>query len=98
MIKKDELVYGERIGDLLPALLAVRDAMTIDDDGRARWSVELEPDVCGPLRRALMRCEAELLRNDADAVGPADETDRTYEQRAADAFVHLVVAIGDTCD
>jgi hypothetical protein len=41
-----------------------------------------------------MRVEAELLREDADAIGSGEEEHRTYEQRAADALLRLVQAIG----
>jgi hypothetical protein len=59
------------------------------------YSVTLEPEVGQPLRRAMMRVEAELLEEDAETVGSAAEFDRTYEQRAADALVRLTKAIGN---
>jgi hypothetical protein len=33
MLTKDNVVYGERVKDLLPGLLKFRDAATFDDDG-----------------------------------------------------------------
>ncbi len=42
-----------------------------------------------------MRVEAELLLDDADRLGQEDHEDRTYEQRAADAFVALALRVGD---
>jgi hypothetical protein len=85
-------IYGERIEDLLPALLAITDAMTLDD-GMYRASFTLDQKHGVPLRRALMRVEAELLIEDANSFGCQKFEYRTYEQRAADAFVRLVQVI-----
>jgi hypothetical protein len=94
MICTSTTVYGERIEDLLPALLTIKDAMTIDADGMYSASFTLKPEDAVPLRRALMRVEAELLIEDADSIGCQHHQDRTHEQRAADALVRLVQAIG----
>ena len=93
MDAEQETVYGERVGDLLPGLFAFKDAMSIDDDGMYRSSVTLQPAIGAPLSRALMRAEAELLQDAAD-VGTSKAIHRTYEQRAADAFVRLVQRVG----
>jgi uncharacterized lipoprotein YmbA len=95
-IRHKSAIYGERIEDLLPGLLAVRDAMTVDAAGMYRGSFKLEPKNGVPLRRALMRVEAELLSDDADLVGCRRFQVRNYEQRAADALVRLVQAIGES--
>src|SRR3954453_4270536 len=89
-----EIVYGEQISDLLPGLFAARDSMTIGRDGRYHSSVTLEPEVGQPLRRAMMRVEAELLLEDADSVGKGHDVGRTYEQPAADGLVRLAQAVG----
>ena len=89
-----DLVYGERVQDLLPALFAFRDAMALGGDGMYHSAVTLEPEQGAPLERALLRAEAELMQKDADAIRPHGEPKRSYEQRAADAFVRLVQAAG----
>jgi hypothetical protein len=89
----DRIIYGERLYDLLPGLRAFGDAMTIGDDGMYHASITLAPDTGPPSQRALMRAEAELLKEDADSVGSGLEEDRSYEQRAADALVRLAQAI-----
>jgi hypothetical protein len=78
---KDVLVYGERIGDLMPALMATKQSMTLETDGMYSSHVEFEPEVWRPFRRAIMRAEAELMREDADQLGSPGYEDRTYEQR-----------------
>jgi hypothetical protein len=88
-------IYGERIEDLLPGLRTIRDATTIGPDGMHRATFTLTSEDGAPLKRALMRVEAELLRDDADAVGCRRFQVRTEGQRAADAFVRLVQAVGD---
>src|SRR5688500_4501719 len=93
MDTRTTVVYGERIAELLPALRAFRDGMTKVADGRYRVSVVLDRAEGDPLRRALMRAEAELLREEADAVGSDCEHDRTPPQRTADAFIRLAEAI-----
>jgi hypothetical protein len=95
MSLRDETVYGERAGDVLPGLRAFMDAAVYDDRGGFESSVTLEPDVARPLFRAMMRAEAELLLEDADTVGSHAYEDRTHEQRAADALVRLAVRMGD---
>jgi hypothetical protein len=86
--------YGEEINDLLPGLMAIKGAMTLDDDGMWRGSFTLEPIHGVPLRRALMRVEADLLREDADLVGLRDHEIRTKGQRGADALIRLLQTIG----
>jgi hypothetical protein len=92
---KSTTVYGERIEDLLPALLTIQNAMTIDADGMYRASFALKAKDGAPLQRALMRVEAELLIEDADSIGCRHSQDRTPGQRAADALVRLFQAIGE---
>jgi hypothetical protein len=77
----------------LPALLTIANAMTRDGDGMYRASFILDPEHGVPLRRALMRVEAELLMEDADSIGSEEFEDRTPEERAADALFRLVHVI-----
>lgn len=64
-----------------------------------KLEVKLLPDGWGevtggrveaPLIRALFRWEAELLRDDADALGPDGRMSRTYDQRRHDALGALL--------
>jgi hypothetical protein len=64
--------------------------MRLDGDGMYRSSFTLDPKDGVPLRRALMRVEAELLMEDADSIGGQEFEDRTPEQRAADALLRLL--------
>ena len=91
-MKVNELIYGETAESLLPGLLAIAHNMESAKDGFCHFSVRLEPERGNPLRRALMRAEAELLSEDADAVGTPRESQRRYEERAADALVLLAEA------
>jgi hypothetical protein len=84
--------YGERIDDF-PALLAIAREMTPNGDGMYRASFLLDPKHGVPLRRALMRVEAELLIEDADSIGSEEFEDRTPEERAADALFRLIHVI-----
>jgi hypothetical protein len=93
MNTNQRVIYGEPIKALLPGLLAFKDAMTVDDDGVYRSTVTLAPTLAVPLQRALMRVEAELLREDADSIGSQDYEGRTSAQRRADGFVRLVEAL-----
>jgi len=95
MSLRDETVYGERVGDVLPGLQAFMDAAVYDDQGWFHSSVALEPQLAQPLFRALMRAEAELLLEDADKLGSDAYEERTQEQRGADALVRLAVRMGD---
>jgi hypothetical protein len=58
-------------------------------------TVRLEPRLGEPLMRAVMRVEAELMCEDAGRVGSPNAEHRTYEQRAADAFVALALRVTD---
>jgi hypothetical protein len=86
-------IYGERIEDLLPALLTIANAMTLDGNGMYRASFTLNPKHGVPFRRALMRVEAELLIEDADSIGCQSFQDRTHEELAADALLRLFQVI-----
>lgn len=92
---QSQTVYGEAIEDLLPGLVTIAGAMQFGADGMFRADVTLAPKEGLPLQKALMRAEAALMLEDADRIGSLTYEDRTYGQRAHDAFVRLVEAIGE---
>jgi hypothetical protein len=89
MANNNDLVFGER-GDLLvEALLPALRDRTVDDDRMCRFEINLEPRLGQPLMRALMRAEAKLLLEDANAVGTPDYEERTDDQRRLDALLEI---------
>jgi len=94
----DQAVYGERIDDLLPALMAVRRAMRRRSDGTWTASFELEPASGRPLRRALLRAEAERLLETADDTRPQQSECRSDGERRADAFMRVILAVCRAAD
>jgi hypothetical protein len=90
-----QTVYGEAIEDLLPALIALADAMHVDaEDGMLHSSATLGPKEGLPLQKALMRAEAALMLEDADEIGSVRYEDRSHEQRAYDALMRVIEAVG----
>ena len=79
---------GEPVTELIRAFLQFETAER--PNGRYRINADLESDVAAPLARALMRVEAELLLEDADAWGTDGYEDRTSPQRCADALAELL--------
>ena len=92
---RSQTVYGETIEDLLPGLVAIIGSMRLGADGMCHMDATLAPKDGMPVQKALMRAEAALMLEDADRIGSVQYEDRTYEQRAADAFVRLVQSMGD---
>jgi len=90
----DTLIYGERTLDLLPGLLKLRNGHTIAPDGSYRFDVRLEPSEAAPLRRALMRIEAELICEEADRIVEGSEEDPPPDVRRGEALLRLVTVIG----
>lgn len=86
------LVAGEPVSELVRAFLEFE--MSERADGRYHIDADLGPDVAAPFVRALMRVEAELLLEDADAWGTEQYKDRTPPQRSADALVELITRCG----
>lgn len=83
------LIAGETADDLAEAFSHFRVRPGLD--GMVEVNAEMEPGVALPLRRALMRVEAELLAQDADGLGAeATVTERTDAQRRADALAELI--------
>jgi len=86
-------VAGEPLDTLIEALHQVR--LTPARHGMTSFSMHLESRLADPFVRALRRVEAELMLDDADRIGRESWEDRTYEQRAADAFVALALRVAD---
>jgi hypothetical protein len=81
-------VSGETVEDLARAFHEM--LYTRDPDGSLTFEVTLDPEVALPLRRALMRTEADLLRQAADTLDNRPCWDE-LEQLQSDAFVELAV-------
>jgi hypothetical protein len=86
----ETIVYGERFGDLLPTLEQMRDSMRVRPDGLMSFSCRLPPQQAAPFERALLRAEAELMLEDAEAIGSPSHEPRTREQRSADALLRMM--------
>ena len=84
------LIYGERVADLVPVLVLMGESRRIRADGMHELSWKLPSEEAAPLLRALLRAEAELALEDADALGTPGFEERTSEQRAADALLRLI--------
>jgi hypothetical protein len=84
-------VAGEPLDTLIEALQHVE--VRRIRDGMTSMSMRLEPRLGDPFLRALMRVQAELVRDDADRLGVDHWEERTQEQRAADAFVALALRV-----
>lgn len=69
----------------------------ITDSGMHHFDLEMSPTEAGPVVRALMRAEAELLMDDADTFEPSSEW-RTPGQRRADALLEVVMAATEALD
>jgi hypothetical protein len=88
---EERLLAGEPRDLLTKALSAM--PWKRGSDGMLHCSVTLVPELGGPLLRALMRVEAELLAHDADRLEITGEACRSPEQRRADALVALVLRL-----
>lgn len=82
----DMTVAGEQIEDLARALCQM--AIRPEPDGMTTFCADWAAEVAAPVLRALLRIEAELMLEEADAHAPGAPL-RTSEQRAVDAFVEL---------
>ncbi len=93
---KDAMVFGESARTLLTTLSKCE---TREDDvsGAIRFDLRMTPEETGPVVRALLRAEAELLLDDADTFDPTATT-RTPEQRRADALVEIAIAAARALD
>lgn len=85
----DPLVFGESARAILDALSQGEHRST--SNGMVEFDLHLSKEEAPPLVRAMMRAEAQLLLDDADAFG--EETPlRSPEQRCCDALLELVTA------
>ena len=84
---------GEPVDALLPGLIALRNSMVFEANGRTSMKAMLTAEQAAPLTRALFRVQAELLQRDARVWDELART-RTAENRAADALVLLVQRVG----
>lgn len=91
---KDTDCYGESARAILTAVSTGR-LIRETPAGGASFDLTLTPDETGPVFRALMRAEAELLMDDADAFEPPAHL-RTPEQRRADALVNIVTTASES--
>lgn len=90
-MKSTERVAGEPVDVLFEALQRVE--VRKGQDGILTGEFRLEPALGAPLFRALNRVEAELARADEALVGTDPARLRSAEQRLADAFVELALAV-----
>jgi hypothetical protein len=84
---------GEKVDDLLPALIAFRDNLKDAGDGMWHSECTLRQEAFAPLARALMRIEARLLREDANRLSSEMKPWRTPDQRRYDAFMELITML-----
>ena len=68
---RDAMIYGESAHAILTAMS--KNDHRITGSGMHEFDLRMTPDEAGPVVRALMRVEAELLIKDADAFDPALE-------------------------
>ena len=84
------IVLGERAGDIADELLGLD--ISFHSDMTATVSGRMQMN--GPLWRAILRAEAELLRADADAMAAGRYEGRTQDRRRTDAFVLVAARLG----
>ena len=89
----ETLVAGEPAETLLEVLQQI--GFRKRSNSMTRLDACLEPRLGDPLYRALLRVQAKLLLQDADAFGKLHADIRTHEQRAADALGALVLRVSD---
>ena len=84
------LAYGEPADEIMRVL--ARCPRRVTDSGMHQIELEIPATgEAGPVVRAMMRAEAQLLIEDADSFSAYEEC-RTPEQRGADAFMAVVDA------
>ncbi len=94
MATSNALVYGERIYDLLPVLRKLTETWRLNNEGMCELYSAFDAHVAVPFFRALLRAEAELLLEEADALVPGDFDHQFGSgQRSADALVRLAEAV-----
>lgn len=89
-----KLVAGEPVDQLVAALADFKTKKL--PNGMMEFKSRTPPELAPVLFRALLRVEADLLREDAEQLTRANLRElRTPEQRGADALVELVRRFGD---
>lgn len=91
---RDTIVLGERAGDLADELLGLD--LSLHSDMTATVSGQMRMD--GPLWRAILRAEAELLLADAEAMAAGRYEGRTQDRRRTDAFVLVAERLGQAAN
>lgn len=86
-------ISGEDLASLLPFLLYLE--LDEERDGLIHMTARVPASVATPYMRAVMRREARLLTEDADAMGDGDREPRTAEQRRADAFTDVMLSVAN---
>jgi hypothetical protein len=92
-MKVNQLIYGERVEALMRGRLAIADNMHVTKDGSPLFG-PAGTGASQPATPGTDDIEAELLSEDADAVGTPHESRRSYEERAADGLVRLAERSG----
>jgi len=88
------IVLGERCGDIADELLGLD--ISFHSDMTATVSGQMQMN--GPLWRAILRAEAELLLADADAMAAGRYGGRTQDRRRTDAFVLVAERLGEAAN
>lgn len=86
-------ISGEDLTSLLRFLRYLK--MGEERDGLIHMTANVPATVATPYMRAVMRREARLLTEDADAMGVGDREPRTAEQRRADAFADVMLSVAN---
>jgi len=86
-------ISGEDLASLLRLLLYLE--LGEERDGLIHMTANVPANVATPYLRAVMRREARLLTEDADAMGMGDWEPRTPEQRRADAFADVLLSVAN---
>jgi hypothetical protein len=93
-VLREPLIYGETIEALKPGLRELGDAVVRHEDGMAELTATVRAETSTPFMRALLRAEAELLLEAADASDAFDRASQEPYERAADAFMRVIRALG----
>lgn len=96
-VGEELLIYGETIEALRPALAVIADSMVRRPDGGMEIEFALDAEAGAPFMRAMRRAEAELLLEEASAIGGGRSAPRTPDERCSDAFLR-VIGVGDLVD
>lgn len=93
-VVREPLIYGETIEALKPGLGELGAAVVRHEDGMAELTARVRAEVSTPFMRALMRAEAELLLEAADAPDAFEKACHDPGERASEAFMRVIRALG----